>query len=368
MIVSQRKLSIELGVDQVRLREIAKRAGAYYRSFDLRTLGSSKWRHIDHPQEPLQGVQRRVLRQVLETAKLPPTMTGGLPGRSLVDHAGPHCNRPLVITLDLAHCFPSISDRRVFEVFNGRLNYSPKLAGILTKLTTFHRRLPQGASTSAYLAALVTEPLHLALLDFARANNLNFTQFVDDLAFSGDAGAQALVPTIVSIVQKHGFALSRAKVEIMPAKRQQVVTGVVVNRGLSAGAERLSEIREQIADYREALFVLAAEHRSLEGKLAFVESLRPAQAERLRRYALLCMPDVADLPPVLKSSTVERRPCACTRIHEAKRSRSSEQVARQGSLPGLGRRAFPEAGRPATAPSVPRRRRGPSASSQLPMF
>jgi RNA-directed DNA polymerase len=341
--VSLRKLAFDLGVGQHRLREMADRAGAYYRSFDVRALGSSKWRHIEHPQEPLRSIQTKILRRVLEFAQLPLTMTGGLPGRSLLDHARPHCFQQVVMTLDLAHCFPSISHQHVFQIFHKRLNFSSSLAGLLTKLTTLHRRLPQGAPTSPYLAALATEPLHIALAEFSKQNGLRFTQFIDDLAFSGSEGSRALLPAIVSLIQAKGFALSRKKAKVMSGDQRQVVTGIIVNRGLSAGTKRLNEIKATIGYHRDSLFILVGERRSLEGKLAFVESVRPTQAERLWRFALQCLPSTALFPVLLTSSTVERRDCNSSGAHELRpreQAQGPSGVSHQTSLPGLGRRAF----------------------------
>ncbi len=342
MIVSLKKLAFDLGVDKVELRKVASRAGALYRSFDVRDVGATKWRHIDHPRDPLASIQRTILHRVLEKTELPSTMTGGLPGRSLFGHAGPHTAQPVVITLDLAHCFPSIQNKRVFELFRKRLAFSSDLAGLLTQLTTLRRRLPQGASSSPYLAALATEPMHLEILSFCAKRDLRFTQFVDDLAISGREGAQRFVPEIIGIVQRHGFGLSRPKVQVMRSSERQIVTGIVVNRGLSAGTQRISEIKDQIASYRDALFILAGETRSIDGKLAFVESLRPEQAERIRRFAAQCLPASADFPKTLASSAVERRSCTCTRKHEARVTAARPHVTPtvQFSLHGLGRRAF----------------------------
>lgn len=365
MNVSLRKLAFELGIEKDALRQAATHAGGSYRSFDLRGLGSSKWRHIDHPQEPLGTIQRKILRRVLEHAEMPITMTGGLPGRSLLDHVAPHAGKAVVITLDLAHCFPSINNQRVFAVFKNRLNYSSDLANLLTKLTTLRRRLPQGAATSPYLAALATEAMHRSIAELCARHDVPFTQFVDDLALSGPAGCQRLVPEVVRIVQAHGFSLARPKVQIMHSRDRQTVTGVVVNKGVSAGAPRIEKIKEQLTSYRDALFILAGELHSLEGKFAFVETLRPEQAERLRRFAFQCLPATSHFPQVLKTGSVERRECTDTHHHEVRRSVGEPEAPRQPSLRGLGRRSS----QVADPPRLPRRvrrtkRRGASAMAQ----
>ena len=62
--------------------------------------------------------------------------------------------------------------------------FSPDVASVITKLTTFKGHLPQGAPTSTTLANLVFLPTGLKLNEIAKQHNLRFTIFVDDVTFS----------------------------------------------------------------------------------------------------------------------------------------------------------------------------------------
>jgi len=362
MIVSERKLAIDLRIDRATLRDVANCAGGMYRSFDIRALGSSKWRHIDEPSHRLAAIQRAILRRIFDKVVLPSTMTGGLKGRSLLDHARPHCRKSVVVTLDLAHCFPTITSDRVYNLFVRRLDYSPSLSNMLTKLTTLRRRLPQGSSTSPFIAALAMEGLHTEIAALCVKRGLSFTQFVDDLAVSGPEGTEQVIPELVEIVQSHGFAISRRKVRVMRASEQQVVTGLVVNRHASIGRAREDALKLRIRSHYDALFILEGDRRSLEGSFAFAEYVAPAQAERLRRFALLFLPLSNRGVEVLKSSRTEHRECTAMRCQSSVGEVASRH---QPSLPSLGRRKFEGAARAVSSRPRPRRTRQIEESPQL---
>ena len=62
-ICSLRYLEFQLGVNRDLLREVAAKAGSYYRPFPKRKGGKIRW--IDNPVDPLKYVQRRINRWLL---------------------------------------------------------------------------------------------------------------------------------------------------------------------------------------------------------------------------------------------------------------------------------------------------------------
>ena len=89
--------------------------------------------------------------------------------------------------------------------------FSPDVASVITKLTTFKGHLPQGAPTSTTLANLVFLPTGLKLNEIAKQHNLRFTIFVDDVTFSSHNDFKHLTGNIISIIYKDGFKISRGK-------------------------------------------------------------------------------------------------------------------------------------------------------------
>src|SRR5437868_11741322 len=111
---------------------------------------------------------------------LPSYMTGGLPGRSIKNNSVPHLEQDVVVGLDIENCFPSISHKQVFGTFR-KLGYSTDIASMLTKLTTYQNRLPQGAPTSPLLCNLVLWDSAERISLLASKKGCFFTIYIDDV-------------------------------------------------------------------------------------------------------------------------------------------------------------------------------------------
>ena len=93
-------------------------------------------------------------------------------------------------------------------VLNG---FSPDVASLLTKLTTYKGHLPQGAPTSTTIANLVFVPTGLAIQEIADREVLRFTTFVDDVTISSQIDFKHVVPEILEIIASNGFKIHRGK-------------------------------------------------------------------------------------------------------------------------------------------------------------
>lgn len=290
-LVSKRRLEILLRCDRKRLIEIAEHSGRYYKPFDVRRDSSGKWRHIDNPTDILKDLQSRIYRAILADFAFLPNVVGGIPGRSIRQNVEPHIGQKVIVTFDIRKCFPSIDHRRVFHSFRTTLGFSAEVASILTKLTTFHRHLPQGAPSSSIIANLVMVPLHLELERIARAFDLRWTIYIDDVTISGRRARDAMA-SVIRAMQQHGFAVGHRKIHVMTNRNRQCITGVIVNRTLSAGRRyRIEPIRKSILDLRQRGTVTEAQARSTMGKVQYVRWLNDRQGTALARFAEAVMPE-----------------------------------------------------------------------------
>lgn len=306
-LVSKRRMEILLRCDRNITEQIADRAGRYYEPFDMRR-GADKWRHIDNPNNALKGLQSRIYRAILADYEFPPNVVGGIPGRSLLDNVRLHVGQPIIVTFDIRGCFPSINHRRVFTAFRERLRFSADVASILTKLTTFQRRLPQGAPSSAIIANLVMVPLHVELERIARAFNLRWTIYIDDITISGARAREAIEP-IIRAIQSNGFAVSHRKLHVMTSRSRQRITGVIVNKLVSAGRRyRIEDIRRSILNLHSAGHASEREILSITGKVNNVRWLNEKQGVVLQRLADAVLPEPTALTDSPRHS-VEWRPC-----------------------------------------------------------
>src|SRR5688572_25838300 len=159
---SVRQLAYALEVSPDRLREFADNADNLYRPYIDRK--GKKPRHIDRPLLPLRAIQRKIYRVLLRSHPYLRFAIGGVVQRSLSDAVTPHQNRPLVIRVDVRDFYPSISDEAVYRVWR-RMGHGSKVSSILTRLTTYNHRVPQGGNTSMALANLFMEPVDALVHD-----------------------------------------------------------------------------------------------------------------------------------------------------------------------------------------------------------
>lgn len=316
-LVSMRHLEALLGRDRADIRRVANSAGRFYRPFDLRrTAGQGKWRHIDNPVGELKLYQSRIQERMFHDLVFPETMIGAVPGRSIKDNAALHLRQPMVVALDLRDCFPRISDREVYRVFNDVLACSAEISALLTKLTTFQHRLPQGAPTSPALANLSLLGLHDELISLAKTYDLNCSFYVDDIVFSGERALEVIEPAI-RLIQSHGHAVRRDKIKRMPNSSRQLVTGVVVNNGSSVTKDRRRILRSRLSDLSRDGAVAVRELRSILGEVVWVSWINSDQGEAFRRSVeeLLRLPTFEGI----RIPKGEFRPCSSYGRHKRER-------------------------------------------------
>lgn len=170
-------------------------------------------RTINPPKTELKTIQKRINAYLVEHIRMPNYAFGGVKGKDNIKNARIHKGRKYVFQTDLKDFFPFITNRMVYAMFvkNG---FSPDVASILTKLTTFKGHLPQGSPTSTTIANLVFVPVGDELQSIADREGLRFTTFVDDVTMSSQRDFKDIVPEIIKRIQpevSRGFRVSHAK-------------------------------------------------------------------------------------------------------------------------------------------------------------
>jgi hypothetical protein len=242
--------------------------------------GESKQRVIDRPDRAVRDLQRKVYDLLLRNHKYSEFAFGGVPGRSIKDAVKPHSGRPLVIQVDVKNFYPSISDKAVFGVWR-RLGHGPKVASLLTRLTTYNHHLPQGAPTSMALANVYMEPVDekiMATLRMAFAD-IRYTRYVDDMFFSGSLDAAAVLSVAARHLREAGLRAHRAreKRRIMPSDSRQEILGTVVNDGISLSRRRKRLTRAIV--YTATKF--GGDRASVDGHIQHLRSFHESLADQL---------------------------------------------------------------------------------------
>jgi RNA-directed DNA polymerase len=288
-----RRLERLLGLRRNYIRSAAASAGGNYAPFEKlskpkpfqRKPVPLKRRRIDNPSTELKKVQSLIAIRLLQPLCLPSYICGGIKGKKVLDNAEFHRNSRVLLKLDIKRFFPSITNKHVYAVWNDLLNCSPEISGLLTKLTTFERHLPQGAPSSTMLANLVLYSCDGAIRQECERRKIQYSCWIDDLAFSSE-DPRPVIDVVIGVLRGHGFGISRKKLEIAGPSSRKILNGVVLGRGFGVPPDRLARIRSGIHKLREGhVPAPQIEHyvRSLSGSIAQIKPINAHKADSLKR-------------------------------------------------------------------------------------
>ncbi|GGQ50340.1 reverse transcriptase family protein [Couchioplanes azureus] len=279
-------------------------------------------RLIEAPKPRLRALQRRLLDDLLGRLPVHPHAHGFVPGRGVHTFAAPHAGQRLVVAMDLAAFFSSVTAARIYGLFR-TAGYPEPVAHALTALTTTatpaavlrghadsHRaavlrrpHLPQGAPTSPALANLVAYRLDRRLTGLAARFGLHYTRYADDLAFSGTPGRGEpahLIAAVTSIAADEGFRVHPRKTRVRGRGDRQRLAGLVVNERPAASREDYDRLRAVLHDAarrgpdaanREGHHDFPA---YLRGRVAWVSHRHPARAAKLHRMLAAALGEPSD--------------------------------------------------------------------------
>lgn len=214
-----------------------------------------KPRLIEAPQAELKAIQKRI-KTLLGKIEVPDNVFSGIKGRSYSDNACSHLGKKLrnLYKIDLTAFFPSISREAVYRFFLEDLLCAPDIAEILTNLTTIdlkkvdqqnlsgiydfleskgvrcYNHLISGAPTSQILSYLVNHKMFDELQVLSDNNGVIMTIYVDDVTFSSEHKISSdFRKSVLLLIQKYNYQVSRKKVKGYSKKYPKLVTGVVID-------------------------------------------------------------------------------------------------------------------------------------------
>jgi RNA-directed DNA polymerase len=159
----------------------------YYRKDRIKADGSKRTLWIPRP--PLRPLQDKIKTEILAKVSFPTCVQGGVRKRSIITNAKHHVGKPVLSTMDIKNCFPSITVQKVRRVFED-LGFSGNALSIVTKLTTWEFQLPQGPPTSPAIANLALANLDRRQLGVAKEHGFTYTRYVDDISASGGSDCE----------------------------------------------------------------------------------------------------------------------------------------------------------------------------------
>jgi RNA-directed DNA polymerase len=289
---SLRELEFLLGVERGVLRRLADEWRENYAPFQqakspkphTKATEAPKLRHIDNPCKELKRVQTKILDRLLLSVALPNFLFGAVRKRCVRSHARQHLGATTIVKMDIKSYYPNVTSRHVRKVWRDVLHCSPRVADLLTQLTTCEWRLPQGAPTSPALANLFLASIYAPVLEACVHKNIVVTAWVDDLTFSGKE-AREVIELVRKTLAANGLKDSRKKRKILNSQTSKVVTGVRLGRDkIRACKLKLRDIRAGIHNLKVGRVTprgRARDIESLRAQIIYVKSLCPADAAPL---------------------------------------------------------------------------------------
>jgi RNA-directed DNA polymerase len=280
---SLRDLQYRLGVNRATLTSLAKSFSENYHPFrqakvpkpHASVVKPIKFREIDNPCPALKAIQSKILHRLLGRVTLPHFVFGAVRGVCVREHAREHLGASTVIKMDITSYYPSITNRQIHYVWSSVLGCSPRIAHLLTKLTTFDGHLPQGAPTSPALANIFLASIYGPVLEACKAENVVVTAWVDDLIFSGDR-ARVVMNIVRATLADNGLKLSSKKTHILNGRTAKVVTGVRLGKDKLRGCKiKLRDIRAGIHNLECGRFTDLGQARDIQrlrGQINYIKS------------------------------------------------------------------------------------------------
>lgn len=330
MLNSIQRLSDVLETRPETLWKIAKKAGRYYSPIDMlnSNKSNSKWRHLDRPQGELKVIQEKIHEKILSSFPFPEMMFGGIPRRSIRDNAGVHVKQPKIVTIDLKDCFPNVQPDQVRNALASKLHCSDDVVNLLTKLTTFQYRLPQGAPTSPLIANLTLLPLYDDISKISKDLGLRFSFFMDDITISGIRASEAIKP-IIDAIHRHEHAVSGKKIKIFSSREEQLVTGAAVNRRVSISDKRRETIQEHILELTASGILTYRDDCRIKGWISFARFLSPEDGAKLQQFAELHVNEcyiIKQDSDATESKHIQTRRCSSFAAHRRPKKQSQKRL------------------------------------------
>lgn len=246
----------------------------YYKKIRIPKKGGGT-RTLLAPDPLLKLVQKNLLHHVLEGFSVAPCAMayrrqtgkdrekqGGIMG-----NAAAHVGKKLVLKLDIADFFGSITFPMVLHHVFPAKYFPPAVGNLLTALCCYEEYLPQGAPTSPAISNLVMKPFDEHMEKWCQERKVSYSRYCDDMTFSGEFDVAEVRKKAESFLNAMGFALNEKKIRILSQKNRQTVTGLTVNEKVQVPKEYRQKLRQELYYCRK---FGVEEHMQRQGDKAFL--------------------------------------------------------------------------------------------------
>ena len=246
-------------------------------------------RKLSVPDLILKRVQKSIADNILTQYPISNYAKAYKVGSSVQHNALPHVGKKKILKLDIEGFFDNILYSRVKDVVFREDKFSEPIRILLTMLCYYKESLPQGAPTSPAITNIIMYEFDETVGAFCNNKKIAYTRYCDDMTFSGDFDEREIISFVKDELFKLGLFLKNRKTAVVPASKQQIVTGIVVNEKINIKKDYKKKLRQEMYYIKrwgleEHLKKLGISDKqgyllSLKGRIAFVLQTLPGDEE-----------------------------------------------------------------------------------------
>ena len=203
-------------------------------------------RKLSVPDLILKRVQKSIADNILTQYPISNYAKAYKVGSSVQRNALPHVGKKKIHKVDIEGFFDNILYSRVKDVVFREDKFSEPIRILLTMLCYYKESLPQGAPTSPAITNIIMYEFDETVGAFCNNKKIAYTRYCDDMTFSGDFDEREIISFVKEELFKLGLFLKNRKTAVVPASKQQTVTGIVVNEKINIKKDYKKEIRQEM--------------------------------------------------------------------------------------------------------------------------
>jgi len=273
---------------------VALTASHRYKTYAIRKK-TGGIRIIDHPARELKLFQRWLVNNLFARLPVHRAACAYKKRSSIYRNASQHKSHNFILKVDFKDFFPSIRAVDIYHLLQTHSDTlknriaSPVDIDLVCRLVCRNGRLTIGAPSSPIISNCVMFEFDEAWMTVSRRKKITYTRYADDLYFSTNERntLEGLLNDLRTDLKRRPHPVLRINEEktvFTSRKRRRLVTGLVLTPvgTISLGRHRKRVIKSLI--YRRLQGRLQPEQlASLNGMLAYAQSVEPSFIESLRR-------------------------------------------------------------------------------------
>ncbi|WP_449122856.1 reverse transcriptase family protein [Pseudomonas sp. MPG01] len=228
-------------------------------------------RVVCDPHPLVRKFQRRIKNRLFNQVRYPEYLYGSISDpehpRDYISCAQRHCKAKTILKIDITSFFDFIDYNLVFKIFNKLFFYTKEVSEALADICTREGVVPQGASTSSFIANLCFFDVEGQVVKGLERQGLIYTRLTDDITVSSviqDKDLTKAKSMIVAMIEQAGFKVNEAKTSV-----ESVSTTAFKIHGLRVNKETPQLPRDEIRGIRAAVHNLKALSREPNARTSF---------------------------------------------------------------------------------------------------